>query len=1184
MSQSFKEALNERILFLDGAMGTMIQRYGLTEADYRGAQFKDHDIDLKGNNDVLVLTQPHIIAEIHRAYLAAGADIIESCSFNANALSQAEYHLQKAHVLAMNRAAISIAKEQVLHFESIDGRKRFVAASIGPTSCSLSIPSKLDDPTHRGFDFDAMSEAYYEQICAIIESGADLILLETAFDALNTKAAGFAARRAMRDLDCVLPLMISASLADSAGRLLTGQSLEAFVVAIAHLEPTVIGLNCGFGAQEMVPFVERLSACAPCAVACYPNAGLPDESGQYHQDAAHMAEVLQKLARRSLLNLVGACCGSTPDYIAKIKSAIGGVAPRTIPSEEHKTQFSGLNALTIQKDVTLLVGERSNVAGSKKFRRLIAQGKEHEALAVAAAQAQAGAKMIDICMDDAMLDAKSAMTHFLRLIAVEPEISILPLVIDSSHFDLIESALKECQGKCLVNSISLKEGEALFLERAARIRALGGAIVVMAFDEEGQASDTQRRVSILSRAVRLLKEKILCPEEEIVLDPNILAIGTGLEEHRGQALSFMESCRQLRAEFPRLQTIGGLSNLSFAFRGNDTVREAIHAVFLDMAKDCLSMVIANPEQLCDLASIDPLLRQHIQALILNTDPGAVEQIMAWAAKGDAKHPKEEQSYEKNTQKPPLHERIFQSFLKADTRQVQDLMGEALDEFHSALAVIEGPLMQAMAMVGERFAAGELFLPQIVKSASVLREAIAMLPITEGSEQSAQSRKKILLATVKGDVHDIGKNIVKIVLQCNGYEVIDLGVMTPTQDIVETAILQNVDGIGLSGLIAPSLHVMVQVVEALNQSSCAVPLWVGGAATSKTHAAVHLAPSYHGFCMQLGDASSVPVALAQIFGPKAAAYVQNVQEEQALCRQRYYAQARPRTLALDLARSRVNLQPAPKPALNLALGLHDLIYQATILQPYVVWSSLWQTWLLAANSRKREALEEAQSLKADVLRAIALLDAKGMAQINLRFGLFEATSKNEDIHVFADNSEAVLHFIRCQTEDSSFLCLSDYVPSRERGVVVPFVVTTKLHSEQSTEVLVKDLGFEHDFADLLLQSMAQLLVEAASAYFGRTILAPMGKCIRPAVGYPIYPDHSEKELIFDLLRASELGMSLSSHYMMSPVASICALGICHPEAQYFNPRYVSTEQLHNYAQRKGLSPGVAKLNMAVLDFE
>lgn len=1163
-------------------MGTMIQRYELQERDYRGERFLDHPIDLKGNNDVLVLTQPQIIAEVHRAYLEAGADIIETCSFSANALSQAEYSLER-YISELNRASVAIAKAAVEEFSLKDGKPRFVAASVGPTSISLSIPAKLDDPIMREYDFDAMASAYYEQLYALIEAGADLILLETCFDALNTKAAGYAARKVMRDLERSVPLMISATIADSAGRLLTGQSLEAFVVAVEHLEPAVLSVNCGFGAEELLPFVERLSACAPCAVACYPNAGLPDASGEYHDDALMMAELLCKLARRGKLNVAGACCGSTPEYIAVMAQKLQGISPRQVPKSSAITQFSGLNVQACEASKMLWVAERSNVAGSQKFRRLIAENKEAEALAVTAQQMQAGAQMIDICMDDAMIDAKRAMQRFLRLIAGEPEISQYPLVIDSSNFELIKSALKECQGKCLVNSISLKEGETLFLEHARWVRDLGAAIVIMAFDEEGQASTTQRRIEILQRAIELLKEKANFPEQEIVVDPNILAVGTGLAEHRTQAISFIESCKILLQKYPKIQTIGGLSNLSFAFRGNNTVREAIHSVFLDLAKDSLSMVIANPQQKLELEDIDAELRELIVALLMNTEDAVEEKIMRWAAKNKAQSSHKRDKSDADLTHKSLVERIYHSFLRADTKLVSTLMAEALAKHTTALAVIEGPLMQAMSKIGAEFSKGELFLPQIVKSARVLKEAISYLPLDESSASARVSKKKILLATVKGDVHDIGKNIVKIVLQCNGYEVLDLGVMTPTEDIVHTAIAERVDAIGLSGLISPSLLIMQELAVALSEASCSVPLWVGGAATSKTHAAVHLAPQYRGYCDQIGDASTVPVVLAELFGAQASDFLAKTRNEQAKLREEYYSQTRPRLLSLEDARARVKLSPAPTFSADLALGIYDVLLKPSDLRDYIPWAMLSHSWKLLRKTKNGAAHNEAQKLENDVERALLRLEALELGNTNLRYAICKAQAINEDIRVLHDEREYILHFIRCQEENSQFLCLSDFLAKDDFGALAPFVVSCKIHSE----ALLQALAFiddSLDYVSLLLQSTGQLLAEAASRYFGKNILAPLGKHIRPSVGYPIYPDHSEKQTLFTLLRAHEIGIELSESYMMKPGAAICALGIWHPEASYFNPRYVSKEQVENYAQRKQISVAEAKRQMAVLDFE
>ena len=941
-----------KLLILDGGMGTMIQRYGLTEADYRGTQFAAHAHALKGNNDVLPMTRPDVIGAIHSEYLRAGADMIETCTFNANAVSQAEYGLSE-HVRAMNLAAARVARQAADEVEAETGRRCLVAGSVGPTSVSLSMAADVDNPAKRPFDFDTLAAAYEEQMDALMEGGVDRILIETCFDTLNAKAACYAFRRVCERRQCSLPLMISASLADKAGRLLSGQTLEAFIHTMVPFKPASIGLNCGFGVQDMMGFLPTLVAHVPAdiAISCYPNAGLPDADGGYHDDARQTAQWLADAAQKGWIDIAGGCCGTTPQHIAAIAEAFGQISCREMrkPTFDHEkcAVFTGLEAFATGGE-RMMIAERANVAGSRKFRRMIEEKTWDEALNIARQQMKnQNAHLIDVCMDAPMLDAQAAMVEFLRRMAAEADISRYPVCIDSSDFEVVRAGLRQCQGRCLVNSISLKEGEEAFLKKAKEIRDLGAAVVVMAFDEQGQAADTERRVQILSRAIDLLLKKANYRTTDIVIDPNILAIGTGMAEHAGQAISFVECCRQMLAQYPGIQTVGGLSNLSFSFRGRDDVRQTIHAEFLEYAGHDLTMVIANPGDpaASQLPESSPV--ELARDLVLCRNDNATDNMLAWMAQNA---PQKHQTI--SAKRDDLGEitdpalRLCVAFSRGETAYLADDIA-ALAQKMTSLQVIEGPLMTAMNEVGRLFGEGKMFLPQIVKAARMMKQAIACLEMPEATADAPRLRKRVLIATVFGDVHDIGKNIVNVVLACNGYEVIDLGVMVETAKIVEEAQKHQVDAIGLSGLISPSLNVMVEVAQALKEAGICVPLFVGGAATNDAFAAIKLAPAYApGIACHIADASRVP----GVIGPWLAEETRGETENQILAKHeqiRAAWQRKTENLSLrSLAQSRAEaparqFAPSLVQALNhvAALGCQKLEWTPSELLPHIQWHRL-----------------------------------------------------------------------------------------------------------------------------------------------------------------------------------------------------------------------------------------------------
>ncbi|MBQ9396414.1 MAG: methionine synthase [Proteobacteria bacterium] len=1153
MEKLIKAGLAHRVLVLDGAMGTMIQRRNLTESDYRGSRYANHACALKGNHDVLALTCPDVICDIHCEYIRAGSDIIETNTFGANQITQEEYGLA-GDVIAMNEAAVRLAKKAV----QIVGRPCLVAGSIGPTNTSLSIASDVDHPELRKLGFDEFVAAYEQQIRTLLDAGIDLILIETAFDVLNAKAALYAAQSAFQATGTVVPIMVSASLADQAGRLLCGQELEAFVQTIAAFHPAVIGLNCGFGVLDMERFLPVLAKSVPddIAISCYPNAGLPDSAGAYHDSPEYMAQKLAEFVQNGWLNIVGGCCGTTPEHIRAIAGKvrdIDHIRPLKSAKTLDKLDLCGLG--TIDETGRMVIAERANVTGSRRFKRLIEQKKWDEALDVTRSQMKQGAQLIDICMDS-VEDAPLCMREFLRRMNAEPWISRYPVVLDSSDFEVIRVGLRECQGRCLVNSISLKNGEDEFLQHAREIHALGAAVVIMAFDEKGQASTTERRVSILSRAIRLLLERANFRLSDIVVDPNILAIGTGLEEHANQAVSFIETCRLLRERFPGIHTSGGLSNLSFSFRGRDDVRAAIHTAFLRQAGSDLTMVIANPATMS--VQSDPELARLADNLVACRGDDALENLLEWmkthAPEGDAKPVQNDRS---DALLP--EERLKLAFIHGISKHLEDDM-KALSERLKPLQIIEGPLMDAMNEVGERFGRGEMFLPQIVKAARMMKQAIACLPIPQTEHES--TRKKILLATVFGDVHDIGKNIVGIVLSCSGYEVIDLGVMVETQRIVEAA--RDVDAIGLSGLISPSLGVMVDVAKALNDAGIRVPLFVGGAAANDAHAALHLAPAYApGHCCHIADASKVPGVLKEWLSPETQSeFIRRLEEKHAHIRMAAQAQNRP-TVSIAEARKLAPVHTF-SPELTAAIkaqicqGLRRLTWTTHDLYARLDWAFVERT-LAAKTPETRQLLRQQSHL------LCRHADETGCLQTQARLIFLPACRSGDDI-VLPD-SGTTLWGIRVQQENLPHDALADWIPESDGGIGL-FALSTSCDGMENLPD-IPDVGLDGEHIAILAQTLAAALVEAANVTMHEEIVRPLGNYICPAPGYPISPDHSLKKDILRLTRAHEIGISLTPGFMMQPLASICGMTIVHPEARYFHPGRIERDQWGDMATRRNM---------------
>ena len=1193
--------LAERILVLDGAMGTMLQRHRLDEAAFRGERFAAWPRDLKGDNDLLLLTQPAIVADVHRQYLAAGADIIETNTFNATRIAQADYGAESL-VAELNREGARLARAVADEFEAADpSRPRYVAGVLGPTNRTASISPDVNDPGARNTSFAALAEAYEEAAAALVEGGADLLLIETVFDTLNAKAAIFALESLVARGGPRLPVMISGTITDASGRTLSGQTAEAFWYSVAHAAPLSIGLNCALGAKQLRQYVQDVGRVAPVYVSAHPNAGLPNEFGGYDETPETMSTQLREWAEHGLVNIVGGCCGTTPEHIAAIASAVRGLTPRQRPAVPPATRLAGLEPLIIKDDSLFVnVGERTNVTGSRRFAKLILGGEHEAALEVARQQVENGAQMIDVNMDEGMLDAERAMATFLNLVASEPAISRVPVMIDSSKWSVIEAGLRCVQGKGVVNSVSLKEGEGPFLEHARLARRYGAAVVVMAFDEEGQADTVERRVAVCARAYRLLTEQAGFPPEDIIFDPNVFAIGTGIEEHAGYAVAYIEATRRIKEQLPRVLVSGGISNVSFSFRGNDPVREAIHAVFLYHAIAAgLDMGIVNAGQLAVYDDIEPALLERVEDLVLNRRPDATERLLEVA--DAAARSSRESGPDLSWRKQPVGERLTHALVEGIADFVVEDTEEARQQAARPLDVIEGPLMDGMNVVGDLFGAGKMFLPQVVKSARVMKRAVAhLLPFMEAEKSAdAQAKGRILLATVKGDVHDIGKNIVGVVLQCNNYEVIDLGVMVPATKILEAAAERNVDIIGLSGLITPSLEEMTFVASEMERTGLDLPLLIGGATTSRAHTAVKIEPAYRrGPTVHVADASRAVGVVGSLLSPEQRAdYAVRVRDEyRALREERSSRRAGERRVTIEEARANRLVpdwaRPVPVPAFTGVRYLRD--YPLAELLPRIDWTPFFQSWEMRGHYP--DILNDPVQGKAatqlfdDARTLLAQLVVGGRLRAAAAFGFWPAAARGDDLVLrLSDGGEAVSRTLRQQMQKGAGranLALADFVAPEGNGItdyVGLFAVTAGLGAPE----LIAERRAQHDdYSAILIEALADRLAEAFAErlhervrkeFWGYAtdeqldngaLIREQYQGIRPAPGYPACPDHTEKGAIFQLLDAPAVGITLTESCAMQPGASVSGYYFWRPEAQYFGLGRIGPDQVADYAARKG----------------
>lgn len=1155
-------ALQERILILDGAMGTMLQKFNFSDDDFRGNAFRDHSHILKGNNDVLNLTQPQAVLSVHTEYLRAGADIIETNTFNANRFSQQEYGLSDK-VYELNRAGAAIARSAADAFTEQDRSKpRFVAGSMGPTGKTLSLSPSVSDPAYRDLTFDELAEAYEEAAAGLIDGGADILLIETCFDTLNIKAAIYAIGELKRKRGSNMlpvPVMISGTIADASGRLLSGQNAEAFLISVSHTADWLsIGFNCALGATEMRPYLAEMAAKAPCFISAHPNAGLPDESGQYKQTPEEMARIMRSFADEGLLNIAGGCCGTSPAHIKAIAEAMQGAKPRTKITPSPALRLAGLDALVSNPELPFInVGERTNVAGSRKFLRLIKEKKYDEALQIARSQVENGASVIDINMDDAMIDAKEELSHFLLLLAGEPDIARVPVMIDSSRWDVIRAALCCVQGKSVINSISLKEGEDIFLDHAREAGKFGAAVLCMAFDEHGQADTLERRVEVCRRMYHLLTEQAQFDPSDIIFDVNVFAVATGLPEHDRYGVDFIEAIRILKKDFPACHFSGGISNVSFSFRGNETVRAALHSVFLYHGIQAgLDMGIVNPAQLS--AEIDPVLRSAAEAVILNTSPDAGAKLLEIAA-GFAGEKLAANDGPPAWRSESVEARIQHALIHGDDAFIKEDMADALEKYIDPVKIIEGPLMDGMNEVGTRFGAGKMFLPQIVKTARVMKNAVSeLMPAILKANRSndAIAPKTVVFATVKGDVHDIGKNIVSVVLQCNGFRVIDLGVMVPCETIIETAIREKADIIALSGLITPSLEEMGLVADELEKRKLNIPLMVGGAATSQVHTALKLQCRYpSGIVAYTSDASRcAPVARLLADAGKRDEFIARLKEEYAAIEAAHTRTQTPlMPYAETVASAKSNPFPAPAPK---AEGIVQMTFSTEEITPFINWNAFKNTWDLTGSAR-------AEFAGADLISDAKKLLAAFPFSIHAVLGIFPV--RKQDADTIEINGKS-LPFLRQQTGDAQ--SLADLI----NGHLGMFVLTA---GHGVAEAAAKFRAGNDDYKALLLQTLAGSLAESAAEYLHKVKLAelwaeglPVG--IRPAIGYPPCPDHTLKKDIFELLDAeTRLQVSLTESMMIDPPASICAFLIPADGAKYFAVGAVGDDQLSLYAAKRGI---------------
>ena len=1207
--------LRERILVLDGAMGSMIQGFGLEESDFRRGHFEAHASDLQGDNELLSLTRPDVIRQIHDDFFGAGADIVETNTFGANAISQADYSLEHT-ARELNLASARIAAEAADAWTARQPDKpRFVAGAVGPTPKTLSISPDVNDPAARSLDFETLRRAYHEQVHALVEGDVDILLVETIFDTLNAKAALVAIAEVFEETGIRLPIMISVAITDASARTLSGQTIDAFWRSVAHAKPLSVGVNCSLGATDMRPHVAELARIADCYVSSYPNAGLPNAFGEYDEAPATTGELVGEFATSGLVNIVGGCCGTTPPHIQAIAEAVADVPPRRVPDPgDDVTYFSGLETLVIRPDSNFqMIGERTNVTGSARFRKLIEADDYDKALEVALDQVRGGANLLDVNMDEGMLDSEAAITRFLNLIASEPEVARIPIMIDSSKWSVLEAGLKCVQGKAVVNSISLKEGEADFLEKARLIRRYGAGVVVMAFDETGQADTTERKVEICERSYRLLVDEVGFPPEDIIFDPNILAIATGIEEHADYAKNFIEATKQIKARCPGVHVSGGVSNLSFSFRGNDRVREAIHSAFLYHATQAgMDMGIVNAGQLELYEDIPAELLEHVEDILFNRREDATERMVEFAerVKGSGKKREVDLSWRESTVEERLSHALVHGivdFIDDDTEEARQKLGRPID-------VIEGPLMDGMRVVGDLFGAGKMFLPQVVKSARSMKKAVAYLePYLEAEKVEGQTQGKVVMATVKGDVHDIGKNIVGVVLGCNNYEVIDLGVMVPADKILDTAIAENADLIGLSGLITPSLDEMASVAKEMERRGMDRPLLIGGATTSRQHTAVKIAPNYSRPVVHVLDASrSVNVVSDLLSGERRDAFIEANRDEQEKLRAVYEGRKEKPLLSIGDARANAATLDFTAPAKPAFLGAR-VVDDVTVadLEPFIDWTFFFSAWDLKGKYPKilddpkqgaaaRDLYENGRAMLDEII-ASRSLTPRGV------YGFWPARREGDDVVLYADEASAaaggageatgrgvrgvVARFpmLRQQAPAQSGKpnrSLADFVAPHEAGVadyVGAFAVTSGVEADDLAAGYEKD---HDDYRAIMVKALADRLAEAFAEFLhararrdwgygadetfdNEDLIAERYRGIRPAFGYPACPDHLPKRTLFTLLDAPSVGIELTESCAMTPAASVSGLYFAHPDARYFTVGRLGRDQVEDYATRMGL---------------
>ncbi|MCK9311887.1 MAG: methionine synthase, partial [Bacteroidales bacterium] len=1184
MRSNLRKILQERILILDGATGTMIQTYGLTEKDYRGERFADSKINLRGHNDLLCLTKPELITEIHQAYLNAGADIIETDSFNANAVSLADYNMTDlVYEINLTAAKLARAAADAKTLQTPE-KPRFVAGSMGPTNKTASMSAEVSNPAARAVTFDDLVSAYREQVKGLRDGGVDILLVETVFDTLNAKAALFAIEEEAAVSGIRIPVMVSVTVADTSGRTLSGQTLMAFLASVSHVKLLSCGLNCGFGARQMKPYVEELASNAPFFVSAHPNAGLPNQFGEYEEMPETMAKTVEEYLQNGWINIIGGCCGTTPAHIAAIASVAKNYQPRVVPVDKHETVLSGLELLTVDpKSNFINIGERTNVAGSKKFARLMREEKYDEALSIARHQVENGAQIIDVCMDDAMLDTKSAMVQFLNLIASEPEISKVPLMIDSSSWDVLEAGLKCMQGKSVVNSVSLKEGATEFLRKSRLVHRYGAAMVVMLFDENGQADTFERKIAVAKRSYDFLVNDGF-PAEDIIFDPNVLAIATGISEHDNYAVHFIKACGWIKDNLSYAKISGGISNLSFSFRGNETVRGAIHSVFLYHAiKAGLDMGIVNAGQLMPYSEIDSTLLKLTEDVVLNRRSDATEEMLAYAETLNTDKKEVHESGKDAWRQLPAEERLQFSLIKGVSEYLEQDIAECLQLYPAAIDIIEKPLMNGMNTVGDLFGDGKMFLPQVVKSARVMKAAVTILEPTIAAQKNKSEIKpvKILLATVKGDVHDIGKNIVSVVLSCNGFEIIDLGVMVPCEKIVSEAKAHQVDAIGLSGLITPSLEEMKKVCQSLAQEGLDLPVMLGGATTSELHTAIKLNPIYPGRVYHVRDASRAASVLKNITDPSFRERFKKETEKKYEALRVLHEGASNKTTYISLEEARRNAfqidwkaEKISIPALKGIMDWDDFPIEKIL--PYIDWTYFFYAWDIRGHFPKilnhPQKGAEAAKLYEDAQNILKDLVLYKKVRAKAVIGIFPAYSSEDDILVEKGDQNIYFPQLRDQRrrDGQPNLCLSDFIAPKESGVQ-DYIGAFTVSISQVPSTLSGDYRSNgDDYTALIIETLTDRLAEALSEllfletrkkYWGyapdenislENLLAEKYRGIRPAIGYPTSPDHSEKETVFRLLEAERrIGIRLTDNYMMMPVSSTCGLFLASEHARYFD---------------------------------